>query len=84
MGRHSLETHGAPSSVGSLVRSGRVGGEVANDAECEEARKKWIELRVLEGEKLIASDDFYELMMNELHYLNHYIPWLITNRITEV
>lgn len=52
-GRHSIETYGAPLSVGSLVRSGRVSGEKANDAECEEARKKWIELRVLEGGILI-------------------------------
>jgi hypothetical protein len=30
-----------------MIRNGEDGG--ANDAECEEARRSWIELRVLEG-----------------------------------
>lgn len=46
-GRHSLEAHDAPLSVRSMIRNGVDGG--ANDAECEEARRSWIELRVLEG-----------------------------------
>eukprot|EP00804_Cyclotella_cryptica_P023346 CCRYP_000494-RB/>CCRYP_000494-RB protein AED:0.30 eAED:0.30 QI:0/0.83/0.71/1/1/0.71/7/1970/421 len=43
-GRHSLELHVAPLSVGSLVRGS--GGRDATDAECEQAREQWIELRV--------------------------------------
>ena len=54
-GRHSLEEHDAPLSVGSLMKGGPYGSlfhgdaEGANDVECEETRKKWIEHRVHEG-----------------------------------
>lgn len=47
-GRHSLELHGAPLSVESLVRGGTA--RDAADTECKQTREKWIELRVKEGE----------------------------------
>ena len=43
-GRHSLEPNLAPLGVEQLFRDGD-----KNDAECEEARRKWIEQRVQEG-----------------------------------
>ncbi|KAL7484304.1 hypothetical protein ACHAW6_009946 [Cyclotella cf. meneghiniana] len=45
-GRHSLELHGAPLSVESLVRGGTA--RDAADSECKQTREKWIELRVQE------------------------------------
>ena len=50
-----MEEHDAPLSVGSLMKGGPYGSlfhgdaEGANDVECEETRKKWIEHRVHEG-----------------------------------
>lgn len=63
-GRHSLETHVAPLSVGILVRGGGTGADVAG---CEEAREKWIELRVLEGSIVSIMQSFF------VHYYENLI-----------
>lgn len=49
-GKHSLELrHDASLSVGSLFNDSPRSDRDVDDPECEDARKKWIELRVLEG-----------------------------------